>query len=203
MWRTKQLTTTTKTRVYEACVLSILLYGAEGWLTQESSLDSMHFTQNPAIPFRHITWKDGMSNEELFYLSQSGPLSSKLKFTRLRCAGHVNGMPKERFPHAIHHSVWNEGSRRIGRPWLWYKEVLKKDPKDIWIDPGSWAQLSQSSYACGLAFTAERIKINLPMQKNWRDVIDRFLIFMNFSELSVTTGACLYCTDMYIHTQCD
>lgn len=43
VWRNKHLPVLTKVRVYEACVLSILLYGAESWPTyrpQESRLET-------------------------------------------------------------------------------------------------------------------------------------------------------------------
>jgi len=145
VWRNKYLSVRTKVRIYEACVLSILLYGAESWPTyrpQESRLSAFH-TRN----LRFIigkTWEDKMTNEELFKITNSGPLSSRLKFIRLRWAGQVNRMPPSRIPHSILHGVLEEGTRHIGRPKLRFKDVLKRDLVDFGIQPESWTVASRN-----------------------------------------------------------
>jgi hypothetical protein len=144
VWNNRHLGIKTKVRVYEACVLSILLYGAETWATyrpQESKLSAFH-TRN----LRFIvgkTWEDKMTNEELFMLTGSGPLSSRLKFTRLRWAGHVNRMPSTRIPHMILHAVLEHGTRQTGRPRLRFKDVLKRDLKDFSMQPETWTSASR------------------------------------------------------------
>lgn len=144
VWRNNHLTIKTKVRVYEACVLSILLYGAESWPTyrpQESRISAFHTRSLRSII--GISWEDRMTNEELFQLTGSGPLSSRLKFTRLRWAGHVHRMPRERLPHAVLHSVLKDGTRSVGRPRLRLKDVLKRDLKDFGLSPDSWTEMSQ------------------------------------------------------------
>ena len=74
----------TKVRVYEDCVLNILLYGAESWATywpQESKLSAFHTSCLQFILGR--SWKYKITNEELFQITGSGPLSSRLKFIHL------------------------------------------------------------------------------------------------------------------------
>ncbi|XP_067939462.1 uncharacterized protein [Watersipora subatra] len=81
VWSFRHIGIKTKVRVYKACVLSILVYGAETWATyrpQESEISAFH-TRN----LRFIlgkTWEDKVTNEELFMQIGSGPLSSRLKF---------------------------------------------------------------------------------------------------------------------------
>ena len=139
VWRNRHLSNRTKTRIYEACVLSILLYGGECWPTyrsQESRLSAFH-TRN----LRFIigkTWEDRMTNEELFKVTKSGPLSSRLKFLRLRWAGHVTRMPKYRIPRILLHGVLEKGTRKTGRPKLRFKDVLKRDLEDFNIIPDTW-----------------------------------------------------------------
>jgi hypothetical protein len=145
VWRNKHLTITTKSRVYEACVLSVLLYGAESWPTyrpQESRISAFHTRSLRSI--LGISWKDRMTNKELFTQTKSGPLSSRLKFIRLRWAGYVHRMPRVRLPHTVLHGVLKEGTRRVGRPRLRYKDVIKRGLKDFGIDPSSWTAMSQS-----------------------------------------------------------
>ena len=130
VWRNNHLTLHTKVRVYEACVLSLLLYGSECWTTyrqQEDRLSAFHTRCLRSIV--GVTWEDKMTNERLFEITKSQPLSTRLKFTRLRWAGHLTRMPSSRLPHAILHGVLEEGTRTVGRPRLRFKDVLKRDLK--------------------------------------------------------------------------
>jgi len=115
VWKNRHLSIRTKVRVYEVCVLSILLFGSETWATylrQESKLSAFHTRS-----LRYIlgkSWKDKMTNKDVFPLTGSGPLSSKLNFLRLLWAGHLNRMPKHRIPQILLHGVLSEGSRQKG-----------------------------------------------------------------------------------------
>lgn len=139
VWKNKHLSTGTKIRVYEACVVSVLLYGSASWTTyrrQENRISAFHTRNLRAI--LGVTWKDKMPNETLFNIAQSHPISSQLKFNRLRWAGHVHRMPCHRLPRKILHSVLQEGTRPVGRPRLRYKDVLKRDLQDFNLSPSSW-----------------------------------------------------------------
>ena len=84
VWRNRHLGIRTKAPGYDACVLSILLYGAKSWATygpQESKLSAFHYFNLRFILGK--TWEDSMTNEEVFKITGSGPLSSRLKFFRL------------------------------------------------------------------------------------------------------------------------
>ena len=72
-----------------------------------------------------------MTNEELFQITNSVPLFSRLKLFRLRWAGHVNRMHKERFLHVLLNSVLKEGSVVTDYPRLGMKDVLKRDMTDF------------------------------------------------------------------------
>ena len=144
VWKNNHLNIKTKVRVYEACVLSILLYGSETWATyrhHESKLSAFHTRSLRFILGK--TWKDKMTNEDVFKITGSGPLSSRLKHFRLRWAGHLNRMPKHRIPRLLLHGVLSEGSRRTGRPHLRFKDVLKRDLRDFGIEPEQWTNLSR------------------------------------------------------------
>ena len=63
VWSNIQLISNTKLQVYQACVLSMLLYGSESWTTyarQENRLERFHFRC-----LRHIlgiTWQDKVTS---------------------------------------------------------------------------------------------------------------------------------------------
>ncbi|XP_067947345.1 uncharacterized protein [Watersipora subatra] len=84
-----------------------------------------------------------MTNEKLFMQTGSGPLSSRLKFIRLRWAGHVNRMPSMKIPHMIIHGVLENGTHQTGRPRLRFKDVLKRDLKDFSMQPETWTSASR------------------------------------------------------------
>ena len=144
VWKNCHLSTRTKVWVYKACVLSILLYGAESWATyrsQESKLNAFN-----SFNLRFIlgkTWENKMTNEEGFRITGSGPRPSRLKFFRLRWAGHVNRMPKHRITRFLLHGVLEERTRPTGRPRLRFKNVVKRDLKDISVEPVAWTSLSK------------------------------------------------------------
>ena len=84
------------------------------------------------------TWEDSKANEEVFQITCYGPQSSRLKFIRLRWAGHVNHIANHRIPLLLLHGVLEEGSRQTRRPRLRFKDVMKRDLKDFSITPESW-----------------------------------------------------------------
>ena len=137
VWKNQHLSFRTKVRVYEACDLSILLYGAVTWVTyrqQESRLIAFHTRY---LRFRQTkTWKDKITNEKLFEITGSTPFSSLLKFYRLSWAGYLNRMPSPYIPRL--HRVLEEGSRPVGRPHIRYKDVLKRNRNDFSIRPYTW-----------------------------------------------------------------
>ena len=74
VWENSQLTFNTKLKVYQACVLSTLLYGSESWKTyarQENHLESFHLRCLRRI--MGITWQNKVTN--VVVLEKAGSLS--------------------------------------------------------------------------------------------------------------------------------
>ena len=66
VWENKKLTLNTNMKVYQACVLSTLLYGSETWPTysvQERRLNSVFQCHLRTI--MNVTWKDHVSNHDI------------------------------------------------------------------------------------------------------------------------------------------
>ena len=130
VWENTMLTIKTKTQVYQACVLSTLLYGSESWTLytqQERRLNT-----SPLRCLRRIlgiSWQDHIPNTEV--LAKAGPLSMYVLLTkkRLRWLGHVTSTQDGRLPKDILYGELATGSRPTGRPTLRYKDVLKRDLK--------------------------------------------------------------------------
>ncbi|XP_067937112.1 uncharacterized protein [Watersipora subatra] len=93
-----------KTCVYEACVFSVLLCDSETWATyrpQKSKFSAFHIRSLRCILEK--TWKDKLTNSDLFRLTGSSPLFTRLKFIRLCKAGHFNHLPADGIPRQLLH----------------------------------------------------------------------------------------------------
>ncbi|KAI8488372.1 hypothetical protein Bbelb_339680 [Branchiostoma belcheri] len=67
-----------------------------------------------------------------------------LKQCRLRWLGHVCRMPDGRIPKDLLYSELANGTRARGRPHLRFKDVVKRDMKDMDIDINTWETLTTS-----------------------------------------------------------
>lgn len=97
VWTNHHLTTRTKMLVYQTCVLSALLYGAETWTSyakQERRLNNFHMRCLRNI--LNITWRDRVTNERVLQIAQLPSITAMLKQRRLRWLGHVHRMDATR-----------------------------------------------------------------------------------------------------------
>ena len=91
VWTNPKLTVKTKMAVYNACVVSTLMYGSETWTTyarQEKKINFFHLRNIRRI--RGVSWQDRVSNTEV--LSRANLPSM---FTLLRQRGPVQSQPSE------------------------------------------------------------------------------------------------------------
>ena len=92
-------TENTKMHIYQACVLSTLLYGSETWTTnmrQERRLNSFHLRclrRNLGVK-----WQDHITNSEILSRAGTPSLHSLFSQRRLRWLGHVHRMNIGRIP---------------------------------------------------------------------------------------------------------
>jgi hypothetical protein len=144
VWNNSQITDRTKITVYQACVLSTLLYGSECWTTyakQIKQLNSFHLRCLRRI--LHIKWQDRITNVEVLRRSHMLSMHSILSERRLRWLGHVHRMSSERIPRALLYGELATGVRKRGRPCLRYKDVCKKDMSLALINHKTWESIAE------------------------------------------------------------
>ena len=144
VWSNKQLNTHTKIQVYQACVLSTLLYGSEAWSTytkHEKRLNSFHLRCLRRI--LEISWQDKVPNTEVLDRAQTCSMFTILSQRRLRWLGHVHRMDPTRLPRAVLYGELSTGSRPTGRPCLRFKDVCKRDMKQAGIDHTTWEEAAK------------------------------------------------------------
>ena len=116
-WRAK-IKVTTKLRIYNAVVITTLLYGAETWATtrqQEQRIDA--FDTRCLRSILNIRWWHRTRNADVRERTQQPYASLIMKRNRLRWFGHVQRMDPHRIPHKVYN--WDPavigGRRRQGR----------------------------------------------------------------------------------------
>ena len=137
VWNNFSLTEKTRLSVYQARVLSTLLYGSESWTTyakQEKKLNSFHMRCLRCI----LHWEERVPDTEVRERANMNSMFAMLSERRLRWLGHVKRMEPGRIPKDTLYGELTEGKRRTGRPLLRYKDTCKRDLKQCGIDIDTW-----------------------------------------------------------------
>ena len=136
VWENKKLTIKTKVKVYQACVMSTLLYGSEAWTLYSSQERKLHaFHMRCLRRLLGITWQDRVRNEDILERAGVRSMNCILKQKRLRWLGHICRMKDGRIPKDLLFGELATGTRPLGRPNLRFKDICKRDLKDCGIEP--------------------------------------------------------------------
>ena len=129
----------TKMKVYEAIVLSILLYSSETWTPYSSQVKVLNkFHLQCLRKMLRITWRDKITNNEVLSRCGSAHIQSILAKRTLRWVGHVERMEANRLPKQVFYSELAVGQRPIGRPKKRYKDHVKDTLKRCNIPPSGF-----------------------------------------------------------------
>ena len=143
VWTNPKLTEKTKIAVYNACVISTLLYGSESGTTyarQERRLNTFHLRSLRRI--LGISWQDKVTNTEVLSRAGLPSMFTLLRQRRLRWRGHVHRMQDSRIPKDLLYGELAFGRRATGRPQLRYCDVVKGDMKATNMNTESWESLA-------------------------------------------------------------
>ena len=116
-------------RIYQACVLSTLLYGSESWTTymcQERRLNT---------------------NSDILDRARIRSMHSLLSQRRLRWLGHIRCMEDGRLPKDILSGQLTSGARPVGCPALRFKDACNRDMKACDISPKDWEAVAEDRTA--------------------------------------------------------
>ena len=143
VWDNRLLTLHTKTRIYQACVLSTLLYGSESWTTymrQERRLNTFHMRCLRRL--LGLKWQDKVPYSEILARTKVPSMFALLSQRRLRWLGHTHRMDMNRVPRNLLYGQLATGTRLLGRPMLRYRDVCKRDMISCDIDAGKWEKIA-------------------------------------------------------------
>ena len=143
VWENSNIPLALKVKVYEACVISTLLYSAESWTTyrpQEKRLNAFHMRNLRSI--LGVKWQDRIPNTEILDTTKCLDMRSLLQKRRLRWAGHVSRMAESRIPKQTLYGELPNAPRPLGRPKLRYKDVVKRDLSSFSINKSDWEKVA-------------------------------------------------------------
>ncbi|XP_047470539.1 uncharacterized protein LOC125026277 [Penaeus chinensis] len=154
-WNNKMLTLRTKIKIYEACVLSSLPYGAETWTlysSQEKRLNTYHLRCLRKI--MGISWEDRKTNSEVLELAGLPSMFTILGKRRLRWLGHLRRMDDSRIPKQLLYGEMAQGTRPRGRPKLRFKDKCKSTLTKFNINPSKFEDTADGRTAWKSTLTA-------------------------------------------------
>ena len=168
VWHNTRLTINTKVKVYNACVLSTLLYGSESWATytkQEGKLNAFHMRCLRRL--LGVTWQDKVPNTEVLLRTKSTSLYAILAKRRLRWLGHVRRMDDGRIPKDLLYGELEEGKRKTGRPLLRFKDVCKRDMKACDMPLESWETVAEDRAGWRAALSSGAVSCENKRHLRW------------------------------------
>ena len=189
-WNNRKLTLKTKILIYQACVLSILLYGAETWSTYAYHLRQLNtFHMRCLRRILGITWQDKVPNTSVLERTGMTALTTIIKHRRLRWLGHVTRMSDCRLPKSILYGELETGNRGRGRPKLRFRDVCKQDMKDLNIDEDKWEGIAADRPVWRAALTAGK----KTHHTKWMTKLDEARSRRKLPTVPTTTLMCTHC----------
>ena len=135
IWKAKEISRDTKVRVYEALVISVLLYNSETWTLKEVFKKKLRvFEMSCLRKIKGITRRDRIRNTVIkAELEIETDIVQRIQRKRLKYFGHVIRMKPDRFPNiALFGRV--HGARKRGRPRKRWKHNLEEDLAEMGLD---------------------------------------------------------------------
>lgn len=139
LWSERGIKLSTKIQVYQAVVLSTLLYGCETWTQYRAHVKKLEqFHMRSLRRICGISWRDRIPNTDVLKRCNIGSIESVITRAQLRWSGHVARMGNERIPKALLFGQLDKGKRSTGGQRKRFKDVLKATMKTHDINWTTW-----------------------------------------------------------------
>ncbi|KAL5010020.1 hypothetical protein ScPMuIL_012325 [Solemya velum] len=142
IWRSRNISRKTKMKLYNSCVLSVLLYGAECWRMTERDINRLStFHNNCLRKICRIFWPQKITIIELHRTTGSEDMSTLLKRKRWRWIGHVLRKPADDLTRVA--MRWTpEGKRKRGRPKNTWRRTVEAEIREYGY---TWGELEKKA----------------------------------------------------------
>lgn len=139
-WKDRHISQKLKLRIFDACVVSVLLYGCETWsMTRNCTQQIQTFVNKGLRRILQVWWPDKISNVELWRRTEHIPIDKEIKKRKWRWIGHT--LRKEEMDIVRQALDWNhQGARKRGRPRTTWRRVVAKEAEE---QGKSWREIKQ------------------------------------------------------------
>jgi hypothetical protein len=144
VWRSKEISRTTKVRIYETLVLSVLLYNSETWTLKETQKRRLRVFETTCLRrIEGVTRRDRIRNTEIYSrLRIQRDIVNRIQTRRLRYFGHVTRMQNGRYP-KVALQGYVHGKRRRGRPKKRWMDMIEEDCRMMGLTVGEATRRAQ------------------------------------------------------------
>ena len=155
VWERRGIKLATKLKVYQAVVLTTLLYGCETWTVyRKHERQINHFHLGCLRNLLHIRWQDKVPDTAVLKQANIPSVTTLIRKAQLRWAGHVARMADDRIPKQLLYGELSNGKRKVGGQKKRFKDSLKVSLKDFCINTDTWESLAADRPAWRSAITA-------------------------------------------------
>lgn len=140
LWRSSNISRTTKIRIFNTNVKTVLLYGCETWkVTKGISHKLQVFVNNCLRTIIRRRWPDTITNVELWKVTNQKPIDIDIQERKWRWLGHTLRRPDDHIPKVALQWKPQGGSRRPGRPAHTWKRSIFSEAQE---KGKSWPELN-------------------------------------------------------------
>ena len=127
IWKSREIRTNTKLRIFNSNVKSVLLYGSETWRTTKSSQKSIQtFLNNCYRKIFRIHWPETISNKDLLQRAKEEPITDQITRRKWGWIGHT--LRKDKNSITRQALKWNpQGKRHQGRPRMTWRRTMHEE----------------------------------------------------------------------------
>ena len=142
IWKSSNVSKRTKMKIYNSCVLSVLLYGAECWRVTVQDLNKLSSFHNGCLrKILKVFWPQKITNKLLHETTGSEDITTLLKRKRWSWIGHV--LRRENDDLTKTALRWTpEGRRKQGRPKITWRRTVEAEIKEM---GKSWGELEKAA----------------------------------------------------------
>jgi hypothetical protein len=127
------MSTRSKIRVLEMCVMPVLCYGAQTWALTKSQVEGLRVTQRTTErSILKIKKRDKIKNRDIRGQTPSTDVGYKIKKAKFQYAGHIIRSERERWTKILTESRPYERKRSKGRPKTRWRDELERRVGKFW-----------------------------------------------------------------------
>ena len=145
VWSDHGITIKTKLCVYDATVVTALLYGSETWTTYRRHIKLLErFHQQSLRRILNIKWISNTPDTIVLEKAGSSSIEKRIILDQMRWAGHIVRMEDCRLPKRLFCGELKRGKRPQHKPRKRFKDVIKDNLKVLNVDPDNWEELAKN-----------------------------------------------------------